>query len=155
KNANGDLTDDGPPIEPSDLRHPESHWDYNYLLDTITPPDGSRHTEFKLRRWNYGEKQDSYGLSLTLDGKTPMDAGWFGTFWADSADKAPMIHFGGALSVKQLRFKALYLDGQTRRLAVAFTNPGSCDGARSLLSIDALPASAVPLATIDWPVAPG
>src|SRR5215813_14079219 len=46
KNANGDLTDDGPPIEPSDLRHPESHWDYNYLLDTITPPDGSRHTEF-------------------------------------------------------------------------------------------------------------
>jgi hypothetical protein len=60
KNADGDLTDDGPPIEPSNVRNLDAHrWDFDYLLDAITPGDGSRHTRFDLRRWNYGEKEDS------------------------------------------------------------------------------------------------
>src|SRR5437762_14373344 len=39
KNANGDLTDDGPPIEPSNVRKMDTNrWDFGYLLDAITPP---------------------------------------------------------------------------------------------------------------------
>jgi hypothetical protein len=50
KNANGDLTDDGPPIQPSNVRNigalnsGNERWDFNYLLDAITPADSSRHT---------------------------------------------------------------------------------------------------------------
>ena len=81
KNANGDLTDDGPPIEPSHVRDMGGNrWDFDYLLDAITPTNGSRHTSFVLRRWNYNDKEDNYGLSLAVDGQMPMYAGWFGTF---------------------------------------------------------------------------
>src|SRR5580704_11220635 len=45
KNANGDLTDDGPPIEPGNVRHLDANrWDFTYKLDAITPANGSRHT---------------------------------------------------------------------------------------------------------------
>src|SRR5215471_6218099 len=47
KNANGDLTDDGPPLEPIKLRNlGTNNWDFEYSLDAITPADGSRHTNF-------------------------------------------------------------------------------------------------------------
>jgi hypothetical protein len=62
KNANGDLTDDGPPIRPSNVRSLDaSRWDLNYLLDAITPANGLRHTHFDLRRWNYGDKEEGNG----------------------------------------------------------------------------------------------
>jgi len=78
KNANGDLTDDGPPIEPSKVRRLDANrWDFEYSLDAITPANGTRHSNFVLRRWNYNDKEDSYGLSLFVDGQMPMYAGWF------------------------------------------------------------------------------
>ena len=98
-NANGDLTDDGPPIPPSDFRSlGQDRWDFDYLLDAITPADGSRHTNFRLARWNYNDPTDKYGLSFTLDDKIPMYAGWFGTFWSSKPETAPVIHFGGSLT---------------------------------------------------------
>src|SRR6478735_8581875 len=52
KNANGDLTDDGPPIAPRNVRSVGAKgWDFDYILPEITPLDGSRHTSFQLRRW--------------------------------------------------------------------------------------------------------
>ncbi len=96
KNANGDLTDDGPPIEPRNVRRLDANrWDFEYVLDAITPANGTRHSNFVLRRWNYNDKEDSYGLSLSVDGQLPMYAGWFGTFWSTKREHAPVIHFGG------------------------------------------------------------
>ncbi len=72
RNANGDLTDDGPPLRPTEVRDLGSlsgglpRWDYDYVLDEIKPATGPALTKFRLRRWNYGERQDSYGLSVTL-----------------------------------------------------------------------------------------
>lgn len=176
KNANGDLTDDGPPVEPSDTRSlGDERWDFNYLVDAFTAGDGSRHTDFDLRRWNYGGKDDSYGLSLSLDGRLtkgnspnfsrlntkeltfsltgpiPMYAGWFGTFWSSEPGTAPVIHFGGPLTPKMLREKEFVIGSGQRRLSMAFTNPGSGRGAVSRLSIDALPAHVIPRLVIEWP----
>ena len=156
KNANGDLTDDGPPIQPSDVRKLASNqWDFNYLLDAITPTNGTRHTRFDLRRWNYGGKDDSYGLSLSVDDQLPLYAGWFGTFWSANRETAPIIHFGGPFTPKLLRSKEFTLGLGRRRLSLGFMNPGSGEGAESRLSIDALPSHVVPTLNIEWPTAGG
>jgi hypothetical protein len=148
KNANGDLTDDGPPIEPGNL-----NWGFEYVLDAITPTNGSRHTAFVLRRWNYNENEDSYGLSLSVDGQLPMYAGWFGTFWSTNRETAPVVHFGGPFTPKLLRRKAFTIGEAHQRLSLCFVNPGSGEGAVSRLSIDAIPRFLVPEVTIEWPTA--
>ena len=160
RNANRDLTDDGPPLEPSDVRDlgipgSASRWDFNYRCTAITAADGSQHTAFDLRRWNYGAEKDSYGLSLSVDDKLPMYAGWFGTFWSASAATAPMIHFGGPLKPHILRRQEFVVGSGTDRLSLSFVNPGHGDGATSRLSIEALPSAITPRLTIEWPVAQG
>ena len=156
KNANGDLTDDGPPLEPSKVRHLDaSRWDFEYSLEAITPSNGSRHTNFVLRRWNYNEERDSYGLSLSVDGQMPMYAGWFGTFWSTNREKAPVIHFGGPFTPKLLRRNEFTIGETGLRLSLCFLNPGSGPGAESRLSIDALPRFVVPELKIEWPTAGG
>lgn len=162
KNANYDLTDDGPPIKLTGVRNigaatpgGSERWDGNYLLDAITPTNGSRHTHFKLVRWNYGEKEDTYGLSLSVNDELPMYAGWFGTFWSPKPETAPIMHFGGPFTPKMLRFKEFTLNSESRRLSIGFMNPGAEAGAETRLSIEALPTQVTPLLTIDWPTAAG
>lgn len=160
RNGNGDLTDDGPPVEPSNERKlGASRWDFDYLIGELKPGDGSRHTDFRLARWNYDKPQDGYGMSLTLNGKTPMYAGWT-AFWADSPQEAPLFHFGGALEPRKLRGKEFVLgakrsDSANRGLSFAFINPGSEPAAHTRLSIEAMPAEVIPSVQIDWPVPQG
>jgi hypothetical protein len=74
RNANGDLTDDGPPLQPRKVDERNSRdWD-EYLLDEIRPATGPAQTKFRLARWNYGEKEDSYGLTVNFhDDKPPLE----------------------------------------------------------------------------------
>jgi hypothetical protein len=163
KNSNGDLTDDGPPIEPSDVREfnsgtPEStpSWDFDYVLDQFHPTNGPVQTDFQLRRWNYeNAPRDSYGLSLTLDGQVPMYAGWFGSFWGASPTTASIIHFGAPLTPKMLRHKDFVLASGLRRLSIGFMAPGRGEASESRLNIDALAADVVPVLEIEWPQAAG
>ncbi len=163
RNGNGDLTDDGPPIRPSDVRifgrlpNGKPKRDFDYLLGEIklkTKSREARHTDFSLARWNYGDDKDGYGLRVTIDGKIPMYAGWT-EFWGKSADTAPVIHLGGPLRLRMLRYKEFVLGSGPARLSIAFVNPGRGEGAHSRLSIDALVEDVVPVAEITWPVAEG
>jgi hypothetical protein len=160
KNANSDLTDDGPPIVPLDVRQVgslpggRSRWDFHYVLDKISTPDGSQQTEFRLGRWNYGSNDDGYGLSLNVNGRTQMYAGWR-SFWATSPGAAPVIHFAGPLEPRMLRLKEFVIDALAGRLSIAFVNPGRGEGAMSLLGIDAMPPQVIPTVQIDWPVEKG
>lgn len=156
RNANGDLTDDGPPIEQSDVRRLGTNsWDCNYLLTAITPGDGVFHTAFNLRRWNYGHEEDTYGLSLTVGGKLPLYAGWFGTFWSTNRQTAPVIHFGGPFTPRLLRSKELTIGPGRQRFSMGFMNSGSGPGTESRLSIEALPQIVVPKVSIEWPTVAG
>lgn len=156
KNANGDLTDDGPPLAPSKVRTLTSNsWDFEYVLDAITPTSGTYHADFVLRRWNYDEPADSYGLSLSVAGQMPMYAGWFGTFWSTNRVQAPVIHFGGPFTPRLLRREDFPLGETNQRLSLCFLNPGSGAGTESRLSIDALPRTIVPKLQIEWPATPG
>jgi hypothetical protein len=149
KNLNGDLTDDGPPIARKTSKDL-----CDYKVKEITPAQGPKHTEFCLRRWESGKEGDQYGLSLTLNGTTPIYAGWFGTFWSDSPKTVPVIHFGVPLTPTLLaRHGVFALDSKLDSLDIGFVNDGSADGARSYLSIEALLEEIVPEVRIDWPVA--
>jgi len=162
QNANGDLTDDGPALEPADERSwqrnvdsPDKSWDFQYELASFAPPGRPEQTNFKLHRWNYGDsKQDGYGLELTLDGKVPMYAGWT-PFWSKSPDKASIIHFGGPLTPRTLRFKEFVVGGKMDRMSFAFMNRGLGKGADARLSIDAMTADVLPEAVIRWPTNEG
>ncbi|MCA9054987.1 MAG: hypothetical protein KDA75_14195, partial [Planctomycetaceae bacterium] len=105
RNANRDLTDDGPPIAAINRREfmgsSGLHWDMDYVLDEFVLPDGSRQTDFQLRHWNYGDPEDSYGLSLTLDGRVPMYAGW-NTLLKATAREASVVHFGRSIAPRKL-----------------------------------------------------
>lgn len=156
RNANGDLTDDGGPIEPSKVRDlGDGRWDFEYQLPAITPANGARHTDFVLRRWNYNDPADEYGLSLSVDGQMPMYAGWFGTFWSTNREQTPVIHFGGPFTPTILRRDAFTLGETHERMSVGFFHRATDSGAESRLSIDALPRIVVPNLTIEWPAASG
>jgi hypothetical protein len=161
-NANGDLTDDGPPISPAGMREwrrdvasEAKSWDFDYLREEFAPRGSLSHKDFHLRRWNYGDTAgDSYGLSLNLGGAVPMYAGWV-PFWASSPEKASIIHFGGTLTPRLLRYKEFEIGTRPQRLSIAFVNAGLGRGADSRLSIDALPADVIPELRIQWPTREG
>lgn len=156
RNANGDLTDDGPPIEPADERTFTTSEGRSQDCDYVIPRlglMGGAHTDFRLRRWNYG-KGENYGLSLTVGGTVPMYAGW-NSFFGKDAKSAPVIHFGAAMRPRILRYKEFVLGTKPARLSFAFITEGRGESGRSFLSYEALPATIIPTAQIDWPVAPG
>jgi hypothetical protein len=155
RNANGYLTDDGRPLEPTEERQlGAGRWDFDYALEKLGTPDAARVTKFRLARWNYGADTDEYGLSVTLDGRTPMYAGWT-AFWSDSPRDARTLYFGGALRPVLLRAKEFVPASTLDRLSIAFVHRADDRAADTRLSIDAVPESVVPEAVIEWPVAPG
>jgi hypothetical protein len=159
KNANGDLTDDGPAATPTGektWRNGDTNcWSFRYLIDALTPSNGSRHTGFRLGRWNYGDEDDAYSLSLSINDRLPMYAGWFGTFWSTNSATAPLVHFGGPFTPRLLRGKDFTIGAQRERLSICFLNPGSGPGAESRVSIEAWPTSLAPTVKIEWPTQAG
>ena len=159
KNANGDMTDDGPPIEPTDFEEWQESvdssvksWSCDYPLVEFTPPGRPVQKDFHMRRWNYdGRDEDNFGLSVTFDGEIPMYAGWFGSFWRATPSEASIIHIGGPLTPGVLRFKEFVLGTDMPRVSLFFTNPGLGEAATSRLSIDALRADVNPILHIQWP----
>jgi len=169
RNANGDLTDDGSPLP---LQRASSGTWHEYLLDEIRPAAGPAQTEFCLKRWNYGEKEDSYGLSVNIHDDAPsaeaagarlqvrdegikMYAGWFGTLWADSPAKASILHFGGSLEPRLLRNKDFVINAGIDRLSVCFMTPGHGEAGPTRLGETVLPVLPPMRVRIEWPVAAG
>lgn len=166
RNANGDLTDDGPPLP---LRRATSgNWN-EYLLEEIRPAVGPAQTKLCLKRWNYGEKEDSYGLSVHVHNDTPsagstktplqvqdegikMYAGWFGTLWADAPAKASILHFGGSLEPRLLRNKEFIVDAGVDRLSVCLLTPGQGDAGPARLAETEIPTFTPMQVRIEWPV---
>jgi hypothetical protein len=162
RNGNKDLSDDGPTILPSDVRSlgqtetGQPRYDFTYVLKEFGPAGSPRHTDFALRRWNYdGQKQDSYGLSLKVDGAVPMYSGWFNRFWATTPKEAPVFHFAGPVHPRIMRSQEFVVGQSLDRLSICFWNTGLDKADATRLSIDSLPPELELKAEIDWPVAEG
>jgi hypothetical protein len=155
KNGNRDLTDDGPPTIASEKRFlDKSRWDRKFFAKGWQASASSEIQDFALSQWNYSDPQDQYGLSLKLDGKVPMYAGWT-SLLSPSAAEAPVIHFGGPLTPRLLRYKEFVLGAKPPRLSIAFATPRESKLTPARLSIEALPVTIKPTAVIEWPVQEG
>ncbi|QDT56134.1 hypothetical protein Pan44_41850 [Caulifigura coniformis] len=158
RNANRDLTDDGP-IQATNLNKPglvSSRLRLQYVLTEFGTADSFLHKDFSLHRWNNdAESQDSYGLSLSVDGAVPMYSGWFNAFWAATPKEAPVFHFAAPLTPHLLRSKEFVIGRPLDRLSICFANIGLEKADATRLSIDSLPAGVTFEVDIDWPVAQG
>lgn len=173
RNQNGDLADDGPPLSGKG----QNAGSISYDTDVIILTDGSRISKFQMNRWKSGENNNTYGLSVMVNGRGPMYAGWFGTFWSESPQAAPVVRLGAPLRPRLMTYNEFTApasskntdarwfrgfplepfkpDRDERRLAVAFVEPGGGEEAESRLGIEAIESDVIPVVEIDWPVAPG
>jgi hypothetical protein len=173
RNQNGDLTDDGPPLSGKG----QYAGSISYDTDAITLTDGSRISKFQLNRWKSSEISNTYGLSVMVNERGPVYAGWFGTFWSESPHSATVVRLGAPLRPRLMTYNEFTAPASSentdarwfrgfplepfkpsrdeRRLAVAFVEPGGGEGAESRLGIEAIRSDVIPVVEIDWPVAPG
>jgi hypothetical protein len=155
KNGNRDLTDDGPAIEATQKRRLDrTSWDRNFVTAEWKMANGSHVRDFGLRNWNYSDPEDQYGLSLTVDDKVPLYAGW-NALLSPSSKKAPVIHLGGPVSPQMLRYQKFELGTKPERFSIAFATPRELKIASARLNIDGLPATVKPIANIQWPTKSG
>jgi len=155
RNGNGDLTDDGPPVEPSDERQLGTIGRrYEFVVGDLEFPDGTRHSELLLKRWGDDHSEDGTAVTITVNGVTPMYAGW-SPLSAESPEKARIIHFGGPLEPIKLRGKSFTLKSRPQRLSVALINRGLGERAHARLNYKAVPDTVVPVVEITWPTASG
>lgn len=152
-NGNSDLTDDGGPIALG--REPEPSTILGYAKELITTPDGARHTKFVMHKWQGDENKFAYGLSMYLKGTRQVYSGWFGTFWADKRESAPVVHLGGDFVPQALRDRSFVIGSEARRFDIAFINRGSQPGAETWLGTESLPTDIHPVLKVSWPTKAG
>lgn len=159
RNANGDITEAGESVAPSERRELKIIRDGKVVLyrqrahslDVLSPADGSGpHTEFRLSRYRIGDEPAKYVLSVRVDGTILQYAGWRPLF-ADSREKAAVVHFGGPVVPQPIRRKALSLTGPDQELHVRFVTPGSGKDSLASLGYQAVPEDVDPVAEIEWP----
>ena len=158
RNSNNDLTDDGPPIVAKDVQEWQQSMvrglgakEFQYESTELSHPGEPTQKDVSLIRWNYGFSNDTYRLSVLLDGTTPMYAFVSDSDWATSPSEARILHFGGALTPMLMRTSQFVLNSGMQRLSVGFFNRGLGHGAATQLGNDAIPAGAVPTLEIRWP----
>jgi hypothetical protein len=146
RNADGDLTDPAEAIEPSKVRVANiSYRDKEYVIGSLGP-----HTDFKITAYSEDARQWNYVLKLKVDGKLQQFAGWKPIF-KETPDKAPILHFGGPLSVQPLRFHEFSLKEKKPELHLRFLTPGVGEFSTVSLGYEAVPKEIEPVALIEWP----
>jgi hypothetical protein len=116
-------------------------------------------------------KDHTYALSVMVNERVPMYAGWFGTFVSSSSQTAPVVRLGAPLRPRLMTYNEFTAVASSknpdvrwfrgfplepfkpnrdrRRLAVAFVEPGGGEGAESRLSIEAIRSDVIPIVEID------
>jgi hypothetical protein len=159
RNANGDLTEPGESVQATGRRELMTvkdgkqvpYRDLSFDAGKIAPPGTSTtHTGLSLTQYQTGDDPADDVLSIVVDGTTKQYAGW-GPLFADSRERAPVLHLGGSLRPRYLRREAFSLSEQDPELSVCFVTPGVGKPSFSLLAYEAVPPNIHPQAEIEWP----
>jgi len=159
KNCNGDLTDDGPPVELKDKKTDPS----GFEIVNVSPDGGKTVYKFDVVLWG----RPSFGDTKSPD-REPFnqsvhikfaDGRYFGA-WGDhhkplmfaaGAHDAPILHFDGPLRMGFEVRNPLRKSDDKFELNCCVGTPGSCDGAWVHLMYNTIPEKEHPRATIEFP----
>jgi hypothetical protein len=146
RNSDGDLTGADEVVHATKVRvlNP-TYRDREYVVGTL----GS-HREFTISAYSEDARQWNYVLKLKVNGKLQQFAGWKPIF-KETPDKAPILHFGGPLSVQPLRFHEFSLKEKKPELHLRFFTPGLGEFSTVSLGYEAVPKEVEPEALIEWP----
>src|SRR5581483_10139896 len=138
KNANGDLTDDGPPTELKEKNTDPA----SFPLIDVSPDGGKTVYKFDVALWNRpafrggdaDPNREPFNQSVHV---TFPDKRWCGAWgdhhkpltFAPTRDAAPVLHYGGPLRMGFEIRNPLAKDGDGYKLSACVGTPGSCDGA--------------------------
>ena len=159
RNANGDLTEAGEMIVPSKKEEfqtiedgkPAPYRTYVFTVGNLTPVGKLEvHSDFKITRFKIGQAPTKYAISVKVNGKIQQFAGWNPIF-EESREQAPVIHFGGSLIARAIRYDKISLSSKQPELHLCFGTPGSGKGSFGFLGYEAVPKSIQPVAEIQWP----
>lgn len=146
RNGNGDLTDDGEPLKPINERTLNS----SYRDGGYEPIQLASGKELVLGYFQTDEEPVKQTVKLVSDNVVQQYAGWKPIF-SSTPEESKRFHFGGKYEPRPLREKQIKLSGTEEKLNVAFVVNGPGKDARTLLSIDCVPADIVPMLEIEWP----
>lgn len=160
RNANGDLTDPKESFPASKIKEDDVVRDgkqvvyrsLSYVVGDLTPSDGSgTHKQFQVSRYQYGDEPASYIISAWVNRVTLQYAGWKPLF-ADSREQAPIIHFGGPVVPKLIRYPAFSLTNAPHEVHFCVGTPGLGEHSFAFVGCDAVPDThIVPWLQIEWP----
>ncbi len=151
RNANGDLTEEGEALQPTDKRKLSNYRDAKYETIEIVPANGqAKHTDLMISRYRSGKKGMKYVIKVKVDGKLQQMAGWREIF-SNSPKTAHVFHFGGKLAPRPLREKKLSLTEKKQELHLCWYTPGLGKNVRTMLGYEAVPEKITPVAEIQWP----
>jgi hypothetical protein len=160
KNANGDLTDDGPPTElKAKNTDPAS-----FEIVNVSPDGGKTVYKFDVTLWGRPSfrgndpdpNREPFNQSVHV---TFPDGRWFGA-WGDhlkplvftpKPQDAPVLHFGGPLRMGFEIRQPLAKERDGFKLSACVGTPGSCPGAWVHLLYTTIPKGACPRAVLEFP----
>ncbi len=161
KNANGDLTDDGPPAELA-----AKNTDPASFPSTDVSADGGRTVyKFEVTLWNRssfrrGAAPDAEPFNQSVHVTFP-DGRYYGA-WGDhlkplvfaaQPQGAPALHFGGSLRMGFEVRRPLERVAGGFKLSACVGTPGSCPGAWVHLLYRTIPKDVHPKAVLEFPPA--
>jgi hypothetical protein len=158
RNANGDLTDDGPPAELKDKKTDPA----SFEVVTVSPDGGKTAYKFDVTLWNRRSSHptdpngEPFNQSVHV---TFPDGRWFGAWgdhlkpleFAPTREVAPVLHFGGPLRMGFEIRQPLAREANGFKLSACVGTPGSCPGAWVHLMYKTIPPGVCPRAVLEFP----
>jgi hypothetical protein len=158
KNANGDLTDDGPPAELKDKKTDPA----SFALVAVSPDGGKTTYKFDVTLWGRPSfrpndpEREPFNQSVHV---TFPDGRWFGAWgdhhgpllFAPKREDAPVLHYGGPLRMGFEIRQPLERQADGFKLSACVGTPGSCPGAWVHLLYTTIPQDVCPRAVLEFP----
>jgi hypothetical protein len=123
-------------------------WEAGDIAETDNKP---RHTELTVVLGKVGEAPADWSLSVNLDGKKGQFARCGASLFSPSPRLAPVIHFGGPLTMNLFGWQRSALDPREYDLAVNVGARGLGERSFAAFTVEAAPDGAHPVAEIAFP----
>jgi hypothetical protein len=153
RDGSGSLTDPAKAV--SAVKHEQGtkdaqHRSWAYPVGDVTPGGLEKHTGLEVARYQSGDDEPIYKIYVRSFGKTLQYAAGRNLFSKDRG-AAPVVHFGGPVLPKAVRYHGLSADGSEQELHFCVGTPGLGSDSFASVSIDGVPFHVHPVVRVRWP----